>query len=332
MHALGAALLAEVWRGPVLEAAIRGHIAVVDRQGGLVAWAGDPDVVTAARSTVKPLQAIPFVRLAVDPLGVRAEELAVACASHQGEPRHVETVRSLLARAGVGEEALCCGPQQPYSTEAARTLVAAGQPFLRVHNNCSGKHAAMLATCRVAGWPLEGYAGPDHPMQRAVAAAWREVAGVDLAGAPSGIDGCGLPTFGLPLRRLAGAFAQAATSPEGSFRRCQDAMAAHPFLVGGSGRFDSALLAEAGTHLTAKSGGGAIWCAVLRPAGPAVALKLEAGHGEQLPPVALAVLRELGISAAESQGLANFARPMLRNWVGEAVGETRTRVRLEHPS
>jgi len=209
--------------------------------------------------------------------------------------------------------------------------ITAGEAFLPIHNNCSGKHAAMVATCRVAGWPVEGYAGAEHPMQRAVAAAWQEVAGVDLSLAPSGIDGCGLPTHGLPLRSLAEAFARAATSSDASFRRCQDAMAAAPDLVGGSGTFDTALLAVAGERLTAKSGGAAIWCAVVRPRGPAMAVKLEAGHGEQLPAVALEVLRQLGVPLPGGAGLSPFAQQPLRTWAGATVGATRALVSLERP-
>ncbi|MFN2452055.1 MAG: asparaginase [Candidatus Dormibacteria bacterium] len=323
------ALLAEVWRGDVLESVIRGHVAAVDASGVLLACAGDPDHVTPGRSTVKPLQALPFVRQAMDALGAPVAELAIACASHEGEPRHVATVRALLDRAGLTEDQLSCGPQQPYSAAAARALVEAGEPFGRIHNNCSGKHAAMLATCRVAGWPLTGYADSAHPMQRAVATGWREVAGIDVSEAPSGIDGCGLPTYGLPLRRLAAAFAGAASSADSSFRRCQEAMAAEPFLVGGSDRFDTALLSAAGRLVTAKSGGAAVWCAVLRDEGVAVAVKLEAGHGEQLPPVALAVLAGLGFPLGDAPSLQPFACPELHNWAGMAVGETRAVVRLQ---
>ncbi|MDQ6748662.1 MAG: asparaginase, partial [Candidatus Dormibacteraeota bacterium] len=232
------ALLAEVWRGDVLESVIRGHVAVVDEQGRLLAWAGNPETVTTCRSTVKPLQALPFVRRAMEVVGAPVEELAIACASHEGEPRHVAAVRALLARAGVTEEQLSCGPQEPFSRAAARALVKAGQAFGRVHNNCSGKHAAMLATCRVEGWPMEGYAAAAHPMQQAVRDGFEAFAGVDLGAAPAGLDGCGLPTHGLPLSALAGAFARAAAATDESFRRCQDAMAAEPFLVAGSGRFD----------------------------------------------------------------------------------------------
>ena len=315
-------VLASIWRGSVREAAIRGHVAVVDGGGRLVASVGDPGVVTTLRSCVKPIQALSFVRDAMAAVGATDAELALACASHNGEPEHVTTARGLLARAGVSESALACGPQLPFDEASAHRLLAAGEEPRPIHNNCSGKHAAMLASCAVAGWPLDGYIGREHPCQLAVTAALSAFLDVDLGAAPSGVDGCGLPTFGVPLHALARAFASA--SQDAGFRRCQDAMAAHPHLVAGTGRFDTALLAAAGTSLTAKIGGAALWAAVVRGGGPAVALKLEAGAGEAIPPVACAVLRRLGAFPDPAPfDLARHEEPPVRNWAGAEVGRIR---------
>ncbi|MBV8194017.1 MAG: asparaginase, partial [Candidatus Dormibacteraeota bacterium] len=188
-----------------------------------------------------------------------------------------------------------------------------------------GKHAAMLATCAVAGWPLDGYQRREHPLQRELMGILGGFIDVDLDDAPWGVDGCGLPTYGVPLTALPAAFARARADP--GFRRCQAAMAAHPFLVAGTGRFDTALLEAAGDTLTAKIGGAAIWVASGRNDGPAVAVKLEAGSGEAIPPVALAVLRQLELLPEElPQALQPFEHPVLRNWAGDAVGETRAAV------
>ena len=315
-------LLATVWRGQVPEAAIRGHVAVVDAAGAVVGAVGDPGTTITLRSCVKPLQALPFVRGAAQRIGAGSAELAVACASHQGEDTHVAAVRHLLQLAGVDEEALGCGPQLPFDEQAAQRLLASGGRPQRIHNNCSGKHAAMLATCAVAGWPLAGYMDAAHPCQHAVTAAMGTLLGQDLRKAPWGVDGCGLPTYGVPLASLAQAFAAGQADP--GFRACQDAMTAHPHLVAGTGRFDTALLAEAGGGLTAKIGGAAVWVAVLRPDGPAVALKLEAGTGEAVAPVAIAVLERIGaFPDGVPEALAEFRQPRLRNWEGAAVGETR---------
>ena len=314
-------VLATVWRGNVPEARIRGHVAVVDAAGAVQSSVGDSQAMTTLRSCVKPLQALPFVRLAADGLGASEAEIAIACASHQGEDEHVATVRGLLAKAGTPESALRCGPQLPSDEATARRLLASGGTPLPIHNNCSGKHAAMLATCALMGWPLDGYMEPDHPCQEAVTAAMSEAFGIDLRSGPSGIDGCGLTTHGTPLAAIARAFAAASADP--AFRRNQDAMAAHPFLVAGTGRFDSALLGAAGSRLTAKIGGAAVWAAVVRPGGPGIAIKLESGSFEAVPVVATAVLQRLGVLDADlPEALQPFARLPLRNWAGTTVGET----------
>jgi L-asparaginase II len=313
--------LATVRRGTALEAVVRGHVAVVDGLGRVQGAAGDPAAITTLRSCVKPLQALPFVRHAVDELGAGPDELAVACASHSGEPVHVETVRRLLGRCGLDDQALSCGPQLPYDAGSAAAILAAGGEPERIHNNCSGKHAAMLAVCTVRGWPTAGYAASDHPLQVEIREVMGRLAGVDLDSSPVGVDGCGLPTHGLALHALARMFA-AASSDDG-FRRCQDAMAAHPHLVAGRGRFDTALLAAAGEQITLKGGGAAVWVAVLRPLGPALAIKLEAGDAAALPATALAALGALGWLAPEvmaDERLVPFRHPALRNWEGAVVG------------
>ena len=315
-------ILATVFRGNAIEARVRGHIAVADASGTVLQWAGSPDVETTLRSCVKPIQAMPFLRLAAERLGASGPEIAVACASHQGEDEHVATVRGLLARAGVPEEALRCGPQIPSDEATARRLLASGGVPLPVHNNCSGKHAAMLATCAVMGWPLDGYMEPGHPCQQAVSGALQEMLGVDLDTAHRGIDGCGLTTYGIPLAAIAGGFA--AASGDAAFRRAQDAMGTYPFLVAGTGRFDTALLEVAGAGLTAKIGGAAVWAAVVRPDGPGIAIKLESGGGEAMPVVAIAVLQQLGVLASDLPvPLRPFATLTVRNWAGRDVGEVR---------
>jgi L-asparaginase II len=315
-------ILATVFRGDAIEARVRGHIAVIDASGSVLHSAGSPVVETTLRSCVKPIQALPFLRLAADRLEASGPEIAVACASHQGQDEHVATVRGLLARAGVPEAALGCGPQIPSDETTARRLLSSGDVPRPIHNNCSGKHTAMLATCSVMGWPLDGYMELGHPCQQAVSGALQEMLGIDLYTAHRGIDGCGLTTYGIPLTAIARGFAVA--SADAAFRRAQDAMAAHPFLVAGTGRFDTALLEAAGVSLTAKIGGAAVWAAVVRPNGPGIAIKLESGGGEAIPVVAIALLQQLGVLASDlPEGLRPFATLTMRNWAGRDVGEIR---------
>ncbi len=322
MNQVAPPILATVFRGDAIEAQVRGHIAVTDAAGTVLHSAGSPDVETTLRSCVKPIQALPFLRLAADRLGAGGPEIAVACASHQGEDEHVATVRGLLARAGVPEEALGCGPQIPSDDATARRLLAAGGVPRPIHNNCSGKHAAMLATCAVMGWPLDGYMELGHPCQQAVSRALQEMLGIDLDTAHRGIDGCGLTTYGIPLMAIARGFAVA--SADAAFRRAQEAMAAHPFLVAGTGRFDTALLEVAGADLTAKIGGAAVWAAVVRTGGPGIAIKLESGSGEAIPVVAIALLQQLGVLSFDlPERLRPFATLTMRNWAGRDVGEIR---------
>ena len=265
-------------------------------------------------------------------LDLSAVEIAIACSSHGGEPVHVALVERLLARVGLDEHSLSCGPQLPMDDASAEAILAAGGKPSRLTNNCSGKHAGMLAVCSVRGWPTSGYAGGGHPLQIEIRSIMAGFAGLDLAAAPVGIDGCGLPTYGLPLEALARMFA-AATSDAG-FRRCQDAMAGHPYLVAGRERFDTALLEVAGSGVTVKGGAAGVWVAVRRPDGPALAIKLEAGDQSALSAVALAALERLGwLDPVELRhpALAGFAEPSVRNWAGAPVGEIRAEPGWLHP-
>lgn len=315
-------VLATLWRGDVCEGFIRGSVAVVDADGRVTGAIGDPDLVTTLRSCVKPIQALPFVETAADRLGASTEDIAIACSSHNGEPSHVAAVRHLLDLAQVAESALRCGPQPPMDEASSRALLQGGGTPQPVHNNCSGKHAAMLATCAVQGWPLDGYTDPAHPCQQAVLAALARLLGVTTEAAPWGIDGCGLPTYGVPLRAIARGFARG-DAGGGGFARCQEAMGGHPHLVAGTGRFDTALLRAAGDEVTAKGGAAAVWAAALRGRGVGIAIKLEAGAGDAIAPIAIALLGRLGVLDGLSPELAAHAVPARSNWAGTRVGEVR---------
>ena len=269
-------LRVEIERSGVVESVHLVDVAVVDRSGRLVARAGDPEQPAAFRSSAKPIQARVACEAGWMPRDKAA--LAIACASHNAEPAHVEQVRALLATAGLDEDALRCPPDAPLARDAA---LAVGHVAPVLHN-CSGKHAAMLAACVVAGWPTEDYRAPDHPLQAAIRERMTSLLGPDV---PMLTDGCGVPTFVAPLARLATAFSSADGTPEA------DAMRTYPFMVGGTDRVDTDLMTAA-PGLLAKGGAEALLCVV---AGEhAIALKVRDGGSRAVGPAALHVLAVLG--------------------------------------
>jgi L-asparaginase II len=283
-----------VRRGSVVEARHRVH-AVAWRDGAAVEQAGDPRLVSFLRSSSKPIQALPLVR-ARDDLDPR--ELAIACASHRAEPAQLDAVRQLLANAPARERELECGLQE-------------GRPADPLHHNCSGKHAGMLALCRARGWRSEGYRHEAHRVQRAMAAAHAEAAGVDEDSMPSAVDGCGVVTFALSLERTAAAFSQMRELPGGE--RIAAGMQAHPELIGGAGQADTELM-RALPGWIAKGGAEGLMCAA-GPDGLGVALKVEDGSNRAIRPALHAFLGRLGLELPDG-----FARVPVRNAHGEDVG------------
>ena len=314
-------------RGGIPESMHAVHVAVVDGDGRLLAGAGDPGRVAFLRSSAKPLQALPLVESgAADAFGLEPAELAVACGSHEGAAIHQRTVQGLLRKAGLSEDDLRCGLHPPGDAEAAAALARAGEPPRRIHNNCSGKHAGMLATCVHRGWPLD-YLRVDHPLQR-----WIQeiVAGACGEAATLGVDGCGVPTFGVSLRGMALSFARFGSgrglpaARAGAARRLAMAMAAHPVLVSGEGSFNTLLLARHGVRWVTKGGAEGVWCLGLRDGGGAglgIALKVQDGSHRPSAAVLLQAMAALGVPGATDPALAPWAYPVVRNTLDAVVGE-----------
>src|SRR5262245_46512050 len=201
-------ILVEVTRGAIVESRHRGAIVIAEPDGTILNRLGNDALITSTRSTIKPIQAIPFITSgAADHFSVDERELAVVCASHEGEPIHTETVAGMLARAGLDESALRCGAQAPYNAETAKALEAKGQSFNQLHNNCSGKHAGMLLTAVLRELTLDDYTSAEHPIQREIISTFVGLGDLD-ENLPTAIDGCSAPTFGVQLRSLAVAFAR----------------------------------------------------------------------------------------------------------------------------
>ncbi len=328
-----------VVRGDLLESRHEISAAVVDADGTLVAGCGDPDRVAFWRSCAKPFQAAPAVAAgAADALGVDEEELALACASHNGETRHVAVARRLLAHAGADESALVCGPHASLNDEVARAMAGRGERPGRVHSNCSGKHGLMLAFARHAAWDAEGYARPAHQLQRralAEVAAWT---GLDPARIPFAADGCGVPSFALPLRRMALAWARLGAAGAGDavdavpassvagMRRLVHAMRAHPFLVAGTARLDTDLIGGSGGRVISKVGAEGVYCAAVPELRVALALKVEDGASRALEPALLGLLDIVAPGVAPP--LEAYRSPPIRNTLGDTVGRIEARVDL----
>jgi L-asparaginase II len=327
-------LLVEVTRGDMVESRHAVAFAAVDAAGRRVAWRGEVEAPVYARSAVKGLQALPLLETgAADRWGLSDAEIALACASHSGEPRHVETVLAWLERMGLSAADLECGSHLPYHEPSAAALIRAGKSPSAAHNNCSGKHAGFLATARHKGEPTKGYIAADHPVQRRVTRALEEVCGADLGRAPVGIDGCGIPTIGIPLEKLALGMARLA-DPAGlpderraAAERIRRAVAAEPFMVAGSGRFCTEVMAETGPAAFVKTGAEGVYCAALPEQGVGIALKAADGAGRGAEAAMAHLLMRFGVleDAGRRRALAARLKPSLFNRAGRVVGEIRVR-------
>jgi L-asparaginase II len=329
-----------VWRGSIAESRHRVEAAVADPSGRLTAATPGCDVVTAFRSSAKPFQLLPFVeRGLASRWNLGDEHLAVMAASHSGSRRHVAVVRELLERFGLEERMLACGTHEPLDPDALAEVRRDPSSATPLHNNCSGKHAGMLALCKAEGWPLEGYERAEHPLQQLLLRTVGEVCDVDPASIQTGVDGCSVVVFGLPLAAMATGFARlAAARPDGSPReqalaRIRDAMAAQPYLVGGHQRFDTELMEAGRGALVAKIGAEGLECVALRDARLGVAVKCEDGSARGAGPATLALLEHLGLVGPDVlAAMAAQRRPVVRNVRGLEVGRVEAAVRSGVPA
>ncbi|MEO6796889.1 MAG: asparaginase [Candidatus Dormibacter sp.] len=317
--------LIAVERGGIREATHAGQLAAVDAGGRVHYQLGDPEVVTYFRSCAKPFQTIASLRAEIVPrYELTPEHIALMSASHNGEPRHLVIVRELLAHAGLEEGTLQCGAHWPYYEPAAAAARREMAEPIAVFNNCSGKHAGMLAATRSSGAPLERYLEPDQPVQRQVRATVAEFAGVHPEEIRWGIDGCSAPNAAVPLRAMARAFATLVTSADAYARAVVDAMTGDPYLIGGTDRFDTALMEVTAGRLLAKGGAAGAHCTADRRSGQGLAVKLDSGDGTWTAVAVMAALSQLGwLEPAEAASLSRYARPALRNVRGLEVGTVR---------
>ncbi len=320
--------LVDAVRGAMVESRHRGRFAVVDADGRTVEAGGDVDAPVFPRSCVKPLQAIALVECgAAARWNCTQAELAIACASHGGEQRHVATVGAWLARIGCTVADLECGAHMPSSAGAAEALIRAGAAPTNAHNNCSGKHTAMLAVCRHLGEPTAGYIAPEHPHQRRVVAVFEAMLGIDLSRAPRGLDGCSLPQFGMPIAAIARAYARFAAPDKlpparaAACRALADAIRAEPFMLAGSMRFCTRAIEACGGKAVVKTGAEACYIAAIPARGLGIALKIDDGAARAAE-VAMGhlLLRHAGLDDAQAAALRALTAPRLTNVAGREFG------------
>lgn len=324
----------EVRRGSTIESRHHVHLAVVDADGNIRARSGDPELVAFARSAIKPLQALPLIEDGVsDHFKFSDTELAVCCASHNAESCHIDAARSILKKIGADEETLACGPHIPLGKNAAEILARSGREPTRIHNNCSGKHAGMLALARFFGWPLLGYQHHEHPVQQRMLAEvsrWTKIERDDI---PLAVDGCGITTFALPVSAMAFAFAELAAGARRNDRApacIVRAMTEHPEYVAGTERMCTDLMRVAEGRIFVKVGAEGVYCAGVPGAELGIALKIEDGATRAAEPALLGVLGMLGLLLDDEMAqLARYAEPDVRNTRGEIVGSIRVNLSLE---
>ena len=331
--------LAEVLRGHAVESVHLGSVAVVDRRGQVIRSAGDPATLTFTRSALKPLQALPFAAAGgIEHFGFSAAQVALMCASHSGEPRHVEAVADMLARCGCSPSDLKCGTHAPGFYEA-RGDVPPPPPYSTLAHNCSGKHAGMLAYCVQHGHAKGDYLEFDHPLQQAIRRAVAVFTGVAEDRLVRGIDGCSAPNYAVPLSALAGAFARlAAADGDADYgaapRTLASAMTTHPEMVSGEHRSDLALMQAGRGDWVTKIGAEGVQAIGIRSHGLGIAIKVADGQKRGLFPAIVAVLEQLGVTdAVARRALAPWGTRPIRNYRGTVTGEVRPAVVLDslHP-
>jgi L-asparaginase II len=325
--------LVEIVRGGVVESRHEVHVVVTRADGHIVAGTGDPTGLTYYRSAAKPIQALPLVEEGVaDRFGFTTEELALCCASHEGEAAHVAGARSILSKAGVGEDLLRCGPHLPFSPVASRAVTESGGVALRIHNNCSGKHAGMLALAVGMGWDPHDYHEAAHPVQKRMRSEVQRWTGLSADEIPSGVDGCGVLCFAVPLNIMAQSMAGfAAAAGDGQpAARVVSAMTGHPFMVGGTGRTCTDVMARASGRAFVKLGAEGVYAGGVPDRGLGFAIKVLDGGRRAVEVALVQTLADLGIfDEADVSALSQHAHPDVLNTRGEVVGEVRSAFSLE---
>ena len=330
--------LIQLTRGGILESLHFGAVAVVNRHGKLLAKAGHPHWLTFSRSTLKALQALPFMEAAGPQVfGFSKEQVALMCASHNGEDQHVIQAQGMLAKAGLNYKALRCGCHVPGLFTLLDQAPPVGLKYDERHNNCSGKHAGFLAYCVQHGLSLDNYEDPAHPLQQAIRRDVARAVGMAPEQLKMGIDGCSAPNYALPLSKLAYGYARLASGAQdtefgASFAALSDAMTSHPSLVSGTGRNDLAFMRAGRGDWVSKVGADGVQVLGSKSRGEAVAIKVSDGNKPALFATSVEVLEQLGwLDDAQRAELAPWRAQAIVNARGLLVGERLPAFKLQRP-
>lgn len=328
-------ILVEVTRGDAVESRHHGAVAIVNAREELVRSLGDVKAPVMPRSAIKSMQALELVETgAADHFKVSDAELALACASHSSEPEHLAAVEIWLDRLGLSESDLECGAMGSIEEKVHEDLIRSHATLTRLNNNCSGKHAGMLATALHMGEPTKGYSQDDHPIQKRLINILQEMGEVDLSKAPRGCDGCGIPVIAMPLDAMALGFAKMASpdvmspSRAAAAKRITSAIQAHPFMVAGSRRVDTLIIdalngGPKGPALV-KTGAEGVYGAMLPGLGLGIALKIDDGARRAAEVAMVGLLDNLGfIDERLRHSLASLIEPVIPNAAGDPVGVVR---------
>jgi L-asparaginase II len=321
--------LAEVTRSNVVESIHRGDIAVVNFKGEVLAQTGDLEKLIFLRSASKPIQGIAAINAGVvEKYNLDLKEIAILVSSHNGEKEHIEVLLEILKKIGASEEQLECGIHDPTSMEEARKLLRTGSEIRKLHCNCSGKHIGLIAASKAKGFGIEGYYKIEHQIHKEISNLISEFSNLDGKEVITGIDGCGVPVFAVPIKNAALMYANLCSEKfqNDKYKKSQNyilsAMTKYPEMVAGKGRFDTELMRRFGDRLIGKIGAEGVYCVGIIGKGIGIALKIEDGNSRAISPVILELLLQLKIiNKGELEQLQRFWRPSIMNHRGEKIGE-----------
>ncbi|WP_415061912.1 asparaginase [Bdellovibrio sp.] len=323
-------LVVEVLRGPVVESLHQVMAVVVNEIGNVTHFWGNPQFLTLPRSAIKMLQALPLIESgAADKYGLEDKHIALACASHRGEKDHLQALQQWAEKVQIKESSYICGPHLPLDETSSHEMIRRGQSPTVFCNNCAGKHSALITTCLHLGEDPAGYEKYEHNAQKRLRKILTETMRVDHSKVAAGIDGCGIPTYAVPLQAMAtgmSTFINPKETParKAACERILRAVKAFPFYVSGSDNFTTAVIEKSQGRAIVKGGAEGVFCGVLPEKRVAFAIKASDGAGRAAQVAAASLLLQLGgLNEAEFKALAKYTMPSVTNWRGDVVGQMR---------